>query len=268
MRSVYVQNQDAFIRSLETPVDGPVLVYLPAISFSAAASFFNVVTHPNMPAHKAMLVDYFGSGASDTPQNYGYTLEEHVASIATLLDDANCRNVTVVGHSMGGTIAICLAMARPDIVAKLIVGEGNVTAGGGGLVKQIVSHSEADFVSTVFPKMKADIFESAISGDIIGLRRNNVWKHISPLGLYRNAQALNGVGDDLLNSFLALPIPKTFIYGEKTLPATPEAIGPDTPSPDLLKSRGVNIGVVPNAGHGQMFDNLDGFVDILSKFAF
>ena len=268
MRSVYVQKQDAFIRSLETPVKGPVLVYLPAISFSVAASFLSVVTHPHMPAHKAILVDYFGSGASDTPQNFRYTLKEHVASIATLLDDANCRNVTLVGHSMGGTVAICLAMARPDIVANLIVGEGNVTAGGGGLVKQIVSHSEADFVSTIFPKMKADIFESAKSGDMIGLRRNNVWKHVSPVGLYRNAQALNGVSDDLLDSFLALPIPKTFIYGDKTLPATDEQIGPDTPSPERLKLHGVNIGVVPNAGHGQMFDNLDGFVEVLSKFAF
>lgn len=268
MRSVYIQDQDAFIRSYETPSNGPILVYLPAISFSVAAAFFNVVTHPKLPAHRALLVDYFGSGASDTPQNFGYTLDEHVTSVAALLDAAECRDVTVVGHSMGGTIAIKLAIARPDLVAKLIVGEGNVTAGGGGLVKSIVAHSEADFVNTIFPKMQAEIFESAIADDMIGLRRNNVWKHISPVGLYRNACALNGVGDDLLAAFLALSIPRTFIYGEKTFPTTPEETGPDTPSPDVFRAHGVNIEIVPNAGHGQMFDNLDGFVDILKKIAF
>lgn len=97
---------------------------------------------------------------------------------------------------------------------------------------------------------------------------NNVWKHISPLGLYRNAIALAAVDDGTLDAFLALPIKRTFIYGENTFPNTPKTVGPDTPSPDVLRARGIAVEIVSNAGHGQMFDNLDGFVDILSKVAF
>jgi hypothetical protein len=148
------------------------------------------------------------------------------------------------------------------------VGEGNVTSGGGGLVRQIISHSESEFVNTVFPKMQAEIFDRGKNGDAIGIRRNNVWKHISPLGLYRNAFALGNVEDSMLAAFLALPAKRTFVYGDRTVPKTPDAVGPDTPSPDVLKANGVGIEIVPDAGHGQMFDNLDGFVDILSRAAF
>jgi pimeloyl-ACP methyl ester carboxylesterase len=88
------------------------------------------------------------------------------------------------------------------------------------------------------------------------------------LGLYRNAFALGNVEDSMLAAFLALPAKRTFIYGDRTVPKTPDAVGPDTPSPDVLKANGVGIEIVPDAGHGQMFDNLDGFVDILSRAAF
>lgn len=267
MKSFYLENHNAFMRYLETPSDGATIVYLPAVSFSAAASFFDVVTHPKMPEHRALLVDYLGSGASDHPDHFDYSLASHAASVAALMDGAGCRRVTVVGHSMGGSVAIQLAMTRPDLVGNLIVGEGNVTAGGGGLVKQIIAHDEAAFVADIYPQMQADMFESARNGDTIGIRRNNVWKHISAKGLYRNAQALHDVPDTMLDDFLALPMKRTFIYGEKSYPDTPDVVGPDTPSPDLLRSQGIGVEVVPGAGHGQMFDNLSGFVDILAKTA-
>ncbi|MEM9585255.1 MAG: alpha/beta hydrolase [Pseudomonadota bacterium] len=268
MRAVHIPTYNAFIRCHETPSNGPVVVYLPAISFSATASFFGVVTHPKTPDHCALLVDYLGSGMSDHPVNFDYSLDAHARTIAALLDSAGCQKATVIGHSMGGTVAIKLAVLRPDLVGNLIVGEGNVTSGGGSLVKQIVGYEEAEFKDSVFPQMQAEMVEAAKRGDAVGSRRNNVWKGASALGLYRNAHALNGVQDTLLEEFLSLTIPRTFIYGKKSMPATPEAAGPDTPWPDDLRAKGVRIEVVPNAGHGQMFDNLDGFVDVLVRTAF
>ncbi|MCD9150115.1 alpha/beta hydrolase [Pseudophaeobacter flagellatus] len=268
MKSFYLENHDAFMRYLETPQDGPAIIYLPAISFSAAASFFDVVTHADMPRHRALLIDYLGSGASDHPDRFDYSLAGHAACIAALMDAAGCRGATIMGHSMGGSVAIQLAITRPDLVGNLIVGEGNVTSGGGGLVRQILAHDEAEFIESAFPKMQSKIFTSARDGEAIGIRRNNVWQNASALGLYRNARALSGVQDSMLDDFLALPMKRTFVYGEKTFPTTLDTVGPDTPSPDLLREKDVGIAIIPGAGHGQMFDNLNGFVDILAKVAF
>lgn len=267
MNSLYFEKCNAFIRFFVTPTDGQTVVYLPAISFSVIGSFFDVVTHPKMPAHRAVLVDYLGSGFSDHPDDFDYSMDGHAECVAAVLDEAGLRETTVVGHSMGGTVAIKLALARPDLVSKLIVGEGNVTPGGGGLASQIAAHDEATFINREYPRMLAELFEKAQDGDVIGLRRINVWKHASPLGLYRNARALVGVEETLMNKFLSMSIPRTFIYGEKSVPSNPDEVGADTPLPDELNAHGVNTEIVPNAGHGQMFDNLDGFVDILSRVA-
>jgi pimeloyl-ACP methyl ester carboxylesterase len=268
MKSFYLEQQNAFMRYFESHSSGQTLVYLPAISFSVAASFFDVATHSGLPNHRAFLIDYLGSGESDHSDQFSYSLEDHVASVAAVLDNAECREVTIFGHSMGGTIGILLAITRPDLIANLIVGEGNVTSGGGGLARQIAAYEESDFVNDVFPKMMADNFTSAKKGDVIGLRRSAVWKHTSALGLYRNACSLVNIGDSLKTDFFNLPIPKTFVYGEKSVPHSQDDVGPDTPFPDELRAHGVETRVVPKAGHGLMFDNLDGFVEVLSSVAF
>jgi len=268
LNTLYINKYNAFIRSYETPTEGQAIVYLPAISFSVIASFFDVVTHPKMPEHRAVLVDYLGSGFSDHPDDFDYSMDSHAECVAAVLDEAGHRETTVVGHSMGGTVAIKLALARPDLVSNLIVGEGNVTPGGGGLASQIVTHDETEFVNEEHPRMLAELHDKARDGDVIGVRRSNVWKHSSALGLYRNARALVNVEETLMNEFLTMPIPRTFIYGEKSVPSNAEEVGADTPFPNELHAHGVKTEIVPNAGHGQMFDNLDGFVDILARIAF
>lgn len=268
MNSLYLKKWDAFIRYFDSKADGQTIVYLPAISFSVMGSFFGVVTHPNMPSHRAIMVDYLGSGCSDHPDNFDYSIESHADSVSSILDEVGCRDATILGHSMGGTVAIQLALSRPDLVGKLIVGEGNVTSGGGGLTAQIVEHSEEDFVNREYSQMLADLLEKAKGGDTIGLRRSNVWKYASPIGLHRNAHALVDVDDSLIDQFCALSIPRTFVYGEKSVPSNAGEAGADAPFPEKFHAHGVSTEIVPNAGHGLMFDNLGGFVDILSKIAF
>ena len=41
---------------------------------------------------------------------------------------------------------------------------------------------------------------------------------------------------------------------------------PDMPDPTELKENGILIDTVPNTGHFLMFENLDGFVEVLTKF--
>jgi hypothetical protein len=64
---------------------------------------------------------------------------------------------------------------------------------------------------------------------------------------------------------LNLKISHSFIYGEESLPQDSSEVGPDAPDPGVLKAHGINIAVVPNAGHAQMFENLNGFVDALTQ---
>jgi len=150
------------------------------------------------------------------------------------------------------------------LVSNLIVGEGNIVPGGGVASRKITSHGKTEFIEEIFPASQKERFQAAVEGDPLADRLNNLWATVDPVGLYGNCKALVEIDDALQEKFFKLPIPRTYIYGEKSLPENAGDIGSDVPNPDDLRAHGIQVGIVPNAGHGQMFDNLNGFVDVLT----
>jgi 3-oxoadipate enol-lactonase len=64
--------------------------------------------------------DVRGHGGSDVPRG-PYTLGQMADDARALLDDLGVRRAHVVGMSMGGCIAMALAVAHPDRVASLVL---------------------------------------------------------------------------------------------------------------------------------------------------
>jgi len=216
-----------------------------------------------MLPHHALLIDFLGSGFSDHSEKFSYSMEDHAKVVAEILDQEKIKAATVVGHSMGGTVAIMLALYRPDLVSNLIVGEGNVTPGGGAATRNIASHTLVEYVREIFPQTRKDLFQAATDGDSIASLLSGMWLTASASSLHGNSRSLVNLDPSLKAKFFNLSIPRTFTYGEKSLPENSGEVGPDAPEPSELKSHGINIGVVPNAGHVQMLENLDGFVSVL-----
>lgn len=50
-----------------------------------------------------------------------WTIDQNVAALAGLLEDAGGAPVVVAGHSFGGAVALNLAAARPELVAALVL---------------------------------------------------------------------------------------------------------------------------------------------------
>ena len=265
MKSLYLPEWNAFIRYYDISGDGKTVIYLPALSFPAVANFLSVETHSKMPKSRAILVDYLGSGFSDHSENFSYSMEGHAQTIVSILDHEGVKDATIVGHSMGGTVAIMVALSRPDLVANLVVGEGNITPGGGEATRNIASYSKNEYVKKIFPRSLKQWFQAATEGDAKGALLTGLWSSANAGGLHGNSTALVELDSSLKKRFLELSIPCTFIYGEHSLPANTGEVGADAPEPSELEAHGIKIGVVPRAGHLQMFDNLDGYVETLTK---
>jgi hypothetical protein len=105
--------------------------------------------------------------------------------------------------------------------------------------------------------------EAEREGNVIAAFLNEAWSKADPVGLYRSSVACVELETTFKEQFQKLPIPCTFIYGEETLPKEPNDVRPDAPDPEELKGSGIQIAIVPSAGHAMMFDNLNGFVDVL-----
>ncbi|MGQ9467039.1 MAG: alpha/beta fold hydrolase [Anaerolineae bacterium] len=86
----------------------------------ALAEHFQVVTFDNR-----------GAGGTDKPDG-PYTTAMMAADTAGLLDGLGIRKAYVMGHSLGGFIAQELALARPDLVEKLIL--ASTTYGGPNVI--------------------------------------------------------------------------------------------------------------------------------------
>jgi haloalkane dehalogenase len=84
---------------------------------------------PQLPGRK-IAPDLIGFGRSDKPEEIGwYSYDRHVASIATLVDALDLRDLTLVVHDWGGPIGLRYAVEHPDRVARLVV--LNTAIGGG-----------------------------------------------------------------------------------------------------------------------------------------
>lgn len=57
----------------------------------------------------------------DSPWDDDMTYPAMASDIAKLIQDLNAGPAIVVGHSMGGKAAMCLALAQPDLIGSLVV---------------------------------------------------------------------------------------------------------------------------------------------------
>ena len=73
-------------------------------------------------SHRCLAPDYFGFGRSDKPTDPAfYTYDNHVASIARLVDALDLRDITLVVQDWGGPIGFRFAVEHADRIARLVV---------------------------------------------------------------------------------------------------------------------------------------------------
>ena len=70
--------------------------------------------------HRVLTLDLPGSGLSDKP-DLAYTPDELVAFITGFMDALGIRNAALVGNSVGGGLAVGMALTHPDRVDRIVL---------------------------------------------------------------------------------------------------------------------------------------------------
>lgn len=71
--------------------------------------------------HRCWSLDLPGFGDSDKPADGWYSIPKFTASVRYFMESMGLEHASVVGHSMGGMIALDLAAVSPERVARLVV---------------------------------------------------------------------------------------------------------------------------------------------------
>ncbi|MFO1048434.1 MAG: alpha/beta fold hydrolase [Geminicoccaceae bacterium] len=97
--------------------DGPPLLFLHGLL--GRARNWLTVGRAMADSHAVQLVDLRNHGASPWSDVAGYAAM--AADIASLIESGGAGPPTLVGHSMGGKVAMTLALSRPELLRRLII---------------------------------------------------------------------------------------------------------------------------------------------------
>jgi pimeloyl-ACP methyl ester carboxylesterase len=155
---------------------GPVAVFLHGLVVDNLSSFYCTLAVPAAQAgHDVVLYDLRGHGRTERPTT-GYDTGTAVQDLTALLTVLGLdeRPVHLIGNSYGGTIALHTALARPDLVAGLVLIEAPLN---GPWIENMLD---------------------TLSVAALALEGSQVPRELSSLGA-RKAARLTATADELLN---------------------------------------------------------------------
>jgi pimeloyl-ACP methyl ester carboxylesterase len=263
----------AFVRA----GSGPVLLLLHGIGNNCQT--WSGVIDRLAESHTVIAPDLLGHGASDKPRG-DYSIAGYANGMRDLLSVLDIEQATVVGHSLGGGIALQFAYQFPERCQRLVL------VGSGGLGPEL----SAGLRAATLPG--ADLVLTALTGVSGPLRMGmHVLERIGRAGGWRRVGDLAEAGDALLalkdiearraflrtlrgvvdargqavtaldRLYLADSIPMLVIWGSRD-PIVParhaETVRTLVPS--------ARIEVFDGAGHWPHLDEPDRFCDVLLDF--
>lgn len=244
MQQAEFDSKGSRIRWTEMPGEEPARVYVHGLGAMSSVYHAHIAARPELAGRRSLFVDLPGHGLSDRPEHFGYTLEEHADALAAALDAAGLTGAEVIGHSMGGAVAIVLAHRRPELVSRLVLTEANLdafpppAAGSSG----IASHEEGAFVDGGHARVL----------EAVGPLWAATVRLADPRALHRSAVGLRRGSDPVMRTILeGLTVDRVYLQGESS---------GELEGRERLEKAGVRVVTVPGAGHNVMFDNPEAFV--------
>ncbi len=110
----------AFMDVVPEAPNGHVVLLLHGKNFSGAY-WRNTADALLARGYRVILPDQIGFGKSSKPTNIQYSFDLLARNTTRLLDALGVARVSVVGHSMGGMLAVRWALAQPERVDRLVL---------------------------------------------------------------------------------------------------------------------------------------------------
>lgn len=227
--------------------------------------------------HRVIVPDLFGHGHSDKPMG-DYSLGAHAATLRDLLDRLGIERVTLVGHSLGGGIAMEFYYLFPERVERLVL----VASGGlGREVNGILRAATLPGASWVLPVIasawvRARVETAGRVVSVMGWRPGSditaIWQGFTSLADGESRRAFMATTRSVIDpggqivsaqDYMpdVLPIPTLIVWGtrDRVIPAW-HAISAQEALPDC------RVELFEGAGHYPHLDEPDHFAELLRDF--
>ncbi len=248
----------------EVEGSGPPLVLVAGLS-SDGASWAPVTPHLT-PHAKLILPDNRGCGQTQT--NAGeVTIEAIADDIIALLDHLEIEQANILGHSMGGVIAMTIAARRPDRLRRLVLSATTPTVPprARSIIETLVSLREAgapeeDWYRSFFHWLFHPAFFESEAAVAAAIAMARAYPHAqSPGDMRRQVDALRDYDASALPA--QIKAETLILAGEADLLFPPQAI-----AQNFRPLKNHRIEILPDAAHSQQWDQPQAFARAVVRF--
>jgi pimeloyl-ACP methyl ester carboxylesterase len=210
---------------------------------------------PVLPALSAQrqVVTYDHRGHGDSPNTgdaAGYTFDQLVADFAALLDALGLQRFHLLGHSMGGVVAMRYALDHADRVASLIPMDTAAVASGGdneGFMRMGVELARTQGMQALFDTIGAALPDAPELAEMRDSLRHDLLA-MDPLAFVAFGEELLAY-PSFLDRLADLDLPATVLVGENDTGLRDAAALMAATLPQATLS------VIENAGHNPHQEN-------------
>lgn len=207
--------------------------------------------------HTIVSFDFPGCGRSPYVENSSLDIDDLVSLTTLVVSQIALEDVVLIGHSMGGLVALLFCERNPGSVRALVNVEGNLASDDCFFSRKAAGTDYTPFKESLFPEF--------VRG--LNMRENRGFReyarilenHTNPRAFYDYCPSLVSYSDSgmLLDKMLTLGLPALYLYGSENR---------NIPSVRELKRRGVQLVEIEGSNHFPQYDNPDLFYEKISGF--
>ncbi|UCD71423.1 MAG: alpha/beta hydrolase [Syntrophobacterales bacterium] len=233
-----------------------MLLYLHGLG-SSKNDFLGATSTRELQAYTLVAFDFPGCGNSSYPVTIALGIDDLVEITDSFISKLSLGDLVVIGHSMGGLVALLYTKRYGEYVKGFINVEGNLAPEDCFFSREITKHSFAQFKKSVFRNFVQELYQSKNKG----FRKyvDTLEMNSSPNAFFDYCPSLVSYSDNgnLIQRFTELNIPKIFIYGSEN----------DSLSYILrLKNKGCEVAEIANSNHFPFYDNPQEYYNVISDF--
>lgn len=221
------------------------------------SDFEGAVNHRVMKEYTLVAFDLPGSGESLYPEGVKLGMDDLASITAELALKLHLPQFTLIGHSMGGLIALLFAEKYQDMVKGFINIEGNLSPEDCFFSRIAAKYSADEFTERVFNAFKHNLVRSENRG--IREYAKSLETNASRRAYHDYSCSLVDCCDDggLIERFINMKVSRLFIYGSENR---------ELRYKPRLEKAGIITAEVPDSGHFPGCDNPDALYGLIGDY--
>lgn len=224
----------------------------------------SMIALPKIGRYRVYALDFWGFGDSATGSGGAETsfqISGYVEMVHQFMNSLGIQRAPIFGHSMGGTVALQMALTYPDRVSKVAVVGSPIVGKSLNQFLQLAGYGSIAKLVWRYPIILHSLMRFLLAKDSKTVR-NMIFRDVQRTTIESFFRSIGDLRDtDLRDTLPTLEIPALGIYG-----AYDNIVSPNNAKLLRESVRNVTISMMDNSRHFPMTDEPESFMNALNDF--